>query len=68
MAGLTVQNFLSAATGMALAGGDHPCACPLEGRNARQFLGRYDPGDALRAAAARLGRRTCFVAMGLPRR
>ena len=53
MAGLTVQNFLSAATGMALALAVDARLRALRRQDGRQFLGRYDPRDALRPAAAR---------------
>ena len=53
MAGLTVQNFLSAATGIALAVALVARLRALERDDGRQFLGRSDPRDALRAAAAR---------------
>ena len=51
MAGLTVHNFLSAATGIALARRGDARLRPRQRRDARQFLGRSDPRDALRAAA-----------------
>ena len=53
MAGLTVQNFVSAATGIALALGADARLRALGRGDDRQFLGRSDPRDALRAAAAR---------------
>jgi K+-transporting ATPase ATPase A chain len=67
MAGLTVQNFLSAATGATLAAAVARAFAPTGGRGRRQLLGRPDTHHALRAAA---GRRSSpaivLVAMGLP--
>ena len=51
MAGLTVQNFLSAATGMALAIALVRGFRARPAQHRRQFLGRYDPLDALCPAA-----------------
>ena len=42
-AGLTVQNFLSAATGLAVADRAHPGFHPALRRHDRQFLGRSSP-------------------------
>ena len=52
MAGLTVHNFVSAATGIAMALALTRAFARSGARDARQFLGRPDPRDALRAAAA----------------
>ena len=57
MAGLTVHNFLSAATGIALAVALTRGLRRAGGEDARQFLGRSDPHHALRPAAARDRRR-----------
>ncbi len=51
MAGLTVQNFLSAATGIALAPGGGARLRAIEHRRSRQLLGGPDALRALRAAA-----------------
>jgi K+-transporting ATPase ATPase A chain len=51
MLGLTVQNFLSAATGIALAMAVIRGFLARRGQDARQFLGRSRARDALRAAA-----------------
>ncbi len=53
MAGLTVHNFVSAATGIALAHRADPRLRPALGQDRRQFLGRYDPLRALHPAAGR---------------
>ena len=45
MAGLAVQNFVSAAVGMAIAVGAHPRPGPPTGAHARQLLGRPHPHD-----------------------
>ena len=42
MLGLTVQNFVSAATGHGDAGGVYPRPCPALGADHRQLLGRPD--------------------------
>lgn len=47
MLGLTVQNFFSAATGMAIGGGAHPGVRPALRGGHRQFLGGHDPEHAL---------------------
>ena len=52
MAGLTVQNFLSAATGIALAVALIRGFARQVGRDHRQLLGRSHPDHPLRAAAA----------------
>ena len=49
MAGLTVQNFASAAVGIAVHGGRRPRLRAARHRRARQLLGRPGAGDALRA-------------------
>ena len=51
MAGLTVHNFVSAATGIAMALALIRGFVRREAQGNRQFLGRSDPRDALRAAA-----------------
>ena len=51
MTGLTVQNFLSAATGIALVGGAGAGLYPFWCQHDRQFLGRSRPHHALRAPA-----------------
>ena len=53
MAGLAVQNFVSAAAGMAVAVGADPRPHPPGTRDARQLLGRPDPHDRAHPAAAR---------------
>ena len=67
MAGLTVQNFLSAATGIAVAVAADPRLRPRLGAQRRQLLGRPHPDHALRAAAA-LGRprRSSSSRSGMP--
>ena len=55
MAGLAVQNFLSAATGIAVAISFDPRFCTAYGQDHRQLLGRCHARDSLRAAAARRG-------------
>ncbi len=57
MVGLTVQNFLSAGTGMAVAVAVIRGFTGPEGRHDRQLLERPDPLGALGAAAAVAGRR-----------
>ena len=52
MLGLTVQNFVSAAAGMAVARRAHPRLRAPLGRDDRQLLGRPDPDHALHPAAA----------------
>ena len=51
MAGLTVQNFVSAATGIAVAVAVIRGFARVSARNDRQLLGRPHPDHALRAAA-----------------
>src|SRR5262249_54525712 len=51
MLGLTHQNFLSAATGVVLAGGVVPRVSRAPQRHLRQFLGRYHALHALHPAA-----------------
>ena len=58
MAGLTVQNFVSAATGIALAVALIRGFARALGEDRRQFLGRSDPLHPLRPAAALDRRRT----------
>ena len=53
MLALTVQNFVSAATGMAVLVALASADCPSHGADDRQFLGRPDAFDALHPAAAR---------------
>ena len=57
MAGLTVHNFLSAATGIALAIAVTRAFARASAHDARQFLGRCDPRHALCPAAAGFRRR-----------
>ena len=52
MLGLTVQNFVSAAAGMAVARRAHPRLRAPVGRDHRQLLGRPDAEHALHPAAA----------------
>ncbi len=52
MLGLTVQNFVSAATGMATLVALHPRLRAPLGRDHRQLLGGSDPDHALHPAAA----------------
>ncbi len=52
MAGLTTQNFVSAATGIALAVALIRGFARASAQDRRQFLGRPDPLHPLRAAAA----------------
>ncbi len=52
MLGLTVHNFLSAATGLAMAFALVRAFARSLGDHGRQFLGRYDPRRPLRPAAA----------------
>ena len=52
MAGLTVQNFVSAAAGIAMALAVTRAFARSGAQDGRQFLGRSHPRDALRAAAA----------------
>ena len=51
MAGLTVHNFVSAATGIAHGAGADPRLRAARGQDNRQFLGRSDPLHALRPDA-----------------
>ena len=60
MAGLAVHNFLSAATGIALAAAVMRAFAALRGRDARQFLGRSHPHHALHPAATLDHRRLRF--------
>ena len=66
--GSTVHNFLSAATGIAIAVGVDPRLCAARGgQDDRQFLGRSDPLHALRAAAdLRSLLPCCCVWQGMP--
>ena len=57
MAGLTVQNFVSAAVGIAVAVALDPRADPPPQRHDRELLGRSGPHDDSRPAAARDRRR-----------
>ena len=57
MAGLAVQNFVSAAAGIARRGRADPRLRPALGAEHRQLLGRPDPRHALRPAAALRRRR-----------
>ena len=52
MLGLTVHNFLSAATGLAMAFALVRAFARSSATDGRQFLGRYDPRRSLRPAAA----------------
>ena len=60
MVGLTVHNFLSAATGIALALALTRAFAAFRGLDHRQFLGRSHPHHALRAAAAVVHHRRRF--------
>ena len=53
MAGLAVRNFVSAATGIAVAHRPDSRTCPQVVAHDRQLLGRPDPQHALRPAADR---------------
>ena len=52
MVGLTFQNFVSAAAGMAVLVGAHPRARAPFGKHGRQLLGGHGPRGALHPAAA----------------
>ena len=64
MVGLTTQNFVSAATGIALGRGADPRLRANLGQDRRQFLGRSHPLHPLRAAAAVHRRRACSRVAG----
>ena len=67
MVGLTVQNFVSAATGIAVGGRHDPRLRAAGSADARQFLGRSHPLDPLRPAAAVDRRRRSFLVwQGVP--
>ena len=66
MAGLTVQNFVSAATGIAHRRGADPRFRARFGQVDRQFLGRSDPRHALRAAADLHRADAGLVWLGMP--
>ena len=67
MAGLTVHNFVSAATGIALAIALIRGFARRSAQTHRQFLGRSDPLHALHPAAALdRRRRWFFVWQGMP--
>ena len=57
MVGLTVQNFVSAAAGMAVDGRADPWARPAPVRHDRQLLGRPHPHDAAHPPPDRVRRR-----------
>ena len=61
-----MHNFLSAATGVALAIAVTRAFARAQRGDARQFLGRYDPGDALCVSAALLSSRSALSAPGVP--
>ena len=62
MLGLAVQNFVSAAAGMAVGRRDHPRDRPARPAHARQLLGRPDPHDAADPPAPVVRRRHPAVA------
>ncbi len=67
MLGLTIHNFLSAATGIAIAFALFRGFARREASGHRQFLGRSDARDALPAAAAlRRSMRVFLIASGVP--
>ena len=66
MVGLTVQNFVSAAAGMAVMVALIRGLARRAVRHGRQLLGRPDPHDAAHPAAARVRRsRSCCVGTGV---
>ncbi len=52
MAGLAVQNFVSAASGMAVLVASHSGICPAHDADHRQLLGRPDPQHPLHPASS----------------